>query len=124
VSRSNIVVFEFGGRSYEVVKEQKKWKDAAACARSRGGYLVHIDSASENAAVMYAILTTAKVSNNYTSVQDAFGLAHVWIGGIDIANENEWYWDGDHDSSGVYFWYGQGNSGSGNGYRINNRYHN
>ena len=47
---SNIYAFKYNSKTYEVVKENKSWVDAAACAVQKGGILTEInDSAEQNA---------------------------------------------------------------------------
>ena len=43
---SNVYSFVYGGKTYEVIRENKTWSDAAACAAERGGMLVEINDAS------------------------------------------------------------------------------
>ncbi len=120
-SQSNIYAFTFGGRTYEVVKELKTWSQAAACAVQRGGYLVQIDSASEQSAVYTGILN-AGVTSNYHPVSDGGGASYVWIGATDKLNEGAWLWDGDDNGSGTNFWNGQGQAGTGGGSAIGGSY--
>ncbi len=120
---SNIYSFTFNGKNYEIVKELKTWVDAAACAVERGGYLVEITNQNEQEAVFNAIFD-AGVSQTYTSVPNGGGIAYVWIGATDQANEGIWLWDGDNDNNGFHFWTGQGSNGSGNGYAVGGAYNN
>jgi len=37
--QQNVFAFTYNGKAYEIIKENKTWLNAAACAVSRGGYL-------------------------------------------------------------------------------------
>jgi len=119
---ANIYRFSFNGKNYEIVKEMKSWADAADCAVERGGYLVQIDNQAEQETVYDAIINGAGISVNYTSVPDGGGIAYVWIGATDAANEGTWLWDGDSDGVGINFWNGQGNAGTGGGSAVGGMY--
>lgn len=123
-STSNIYSFTYNGKSYEVVKEMKNWTAAAACAVSRGGYLVEINSQAEQDSVYDAIVNGASVTSNYTTVNDGGGIAYVWIGATDKNVEGTWLWDGNDDNSGQNFWTGEGSAGSGTGAAIGGLYNN
>lgn len=96
-NNSNIFNFSFNGKSYEVVKDKKSWSDAASCAVERGGYLVEINDSAEQLAVYNAIIS-AGVSSTYTNIANGGGIAYVWIGATDQANEGTWLWNGNNDS--------------------------
>lgn len=102
---SNIYSFSYNGANYEVVKENKTWVDAAACAVDRGGFLAEIDDQAEQDAI-YAELGSASITNSNTVAPDGGGASYVWIGGNDLGTEGEWIWDGDNDGSGNQFWQG------------------
>jgi hypothetical protein len=119
---ANIYSFTYGGKNYEVVKEAKNWTNASTCAVSRGGYLVHIDSQGEQAAVYNAITVGAAVSSTYASVSDGGNIAYVWIGATDRHTEGTWLWDGDYNNSGPNFWSGQGTAGAGGGMPVASSY--
>lgn len=121
VDESNVYSFTFGGKDYEVVKEQKTWAEAAACAVERDGYLVEINSLEEQNAV-YVAIADAGVSTNYAVVDCGGGIAYVWTGGADNNIEGTWLWDGDNDASGTNFYTGQGTAGAGDGLIIDNSY--
>ena len=123
-SQTNIYTFTYARKNYEVVKEMKNWSTAAACAFERGGYLVEINDVNEQNAVYDAIINGAGVSPTYTSVPNGGGIAYVWIGATDQANEGTWLWDGNNDGSGLHFWTGQGANGSGNGTPVGGAYNN
>jgi hypothetical protein len=106
--------FNYNGHSYYVIKDMKTWKDAAACAKTAGGYLVEINDTLENIAVFNAITQGANVSTTYTTVPDGGGSAYVWIGAHDVV-EGTWIWDGDNDSIGINFYNGEGSNGMNNG---------
>ncbi|MBI3511803.1 MAG: T9SS type A sorting domain-containing protein [Bacteroidetes bacterium] len=119
---ANIYSFSYNGKNYEVVKEVKNWTNASACAVSRGGYLVQINDAGEQAAVYTAITFGAGVNSTYASVSDGGGIAYVWIGATDRNVEGTWLWDGNYDNVGFNFWMGQGNAGAGGGYAVASSY--
>lgn len=121
---ANIYTFNHNGKRYEVVKESKSWVAAAACAVSRGGYLVEINDKEEQKAVYDAIIKGAKVPANYVSVSTGGGVAYVWIGATDKKSEGTWLWDGNNDGLGVSFWMGQGVKGQNNGRVMLNAYNN
>jgi len=120
---TNIYSFTYNGKQYEVVKEMKTWEDAANCAVERGGYLVEINDQNEQNAVYNGILS-AGVSPTYTSIANGGGIAYVWIGAADQANEGTWLWDGNNDNTGLHFWTGQGSNGTGNGSAVGSYYNN
>ena len=120
---SNIYSFTHNGKNYEIVKELKTWADAASCAVGRGGNLVEINDLNEQLAV-YNAIAAAGISNTYTSIANGGGIAYVWIGATDQANEGTWIWDGNNDNSGTHFWNGQGAAGTGGGSSVGGLYHN
>jgi len=116
--------FEFNDSEYEIVMDMKNWEAAAADAVAKNGFLVEIDSQEEQDAIYDAIINGAGIASNYTTVNDGGGIAYVWIGATDKADEGIWLWDGDNDGQGVNFWTGQGANGSGNGTPIDGAYNN
>lgn len=120
----NIYSFTWGGKNYEVVKEMQTWSNAASCAVERGGYLAEINDLEEQNAVYDAIINGAGVSPTYTSVPNGGGIAYIWIGATDQAEEGTWLWDGNNDGTGINFWFGQGANGSGNGGSVGGAYFN
>jgi hypothetical protein len=116
-SQSNIITFNYGGKSYEIVKELKTWEQASQCAVERGGYLVHLDSLPEQVAVFNA-LSTSGISATYQPVADGGGTSYIWIGATDKNSEGTWLWDGNNDNTGTNFWNGQGAAGANNGSAI------
>lgn len=117
-SVANVVVFNYDGKVYEIVKETKTWTDAAACAVERGGHLIEIDSQAEQDTVFSAI-NSASITASSTSAPDGGGASYLWIGGNDMATEGEWLWDGDNTGASVQFWQGT-SSGSSVGGLYNN----
>jgi len=117
----NILEFQFDGKKYEFVLESKSWSDAAACAVERGGYLVEINSAEEQAAIINYILNSG-VPTNYSPVIDGGGDSYVWIGATDRQSEGNWIWDGKNLGQGTLFWTGHGAAGENNGHTVNDSY--
>ena len=87
---SDIYSFNYNGHTYEVVKENKNWTDAAACAVARNGYLAEISDANENAAIFNELSNNAGITLSQTSTSNGGGAAYVWIGGNDITTEGTW----------------------------------
>lgn len=102
---ANIVSFTYSGKTYEIVKQNKNWVSAAACAVERGGYLAEIGSAQEQDSLNY-FLTLSGITNSLTVAPDGGGASYVWVGGNDLGQEGIWMWDGNNDSSGTQFWQG------------------
>ncbi|MCF8372847.1 MAG: T9SS type A sorting domain-containing protein [Bacteroidales bacterium] len=119
---ANIFTFMYDGRTYELVKETRTWEGAAACAKDRGGYLVEINSQTEQYAMYEAIIGGAGIASNYTTVSDGGGIAYIWIGATDKYSEGTWLWDGTDANSGDNFWTGQGSAGAGGGSAIGGAY--
>ena len=111
----NIFQFEFDAKTYEVVKEELSWDDAAACSKERGGYLVEINSVVEQDAIFDKLLNEASISASY--LED-----FVWIGATDKAEEGTWIWDGNNDGEGEHFWSGQGVNGDGTGEKVGDNF--
>ena len=104
---ANIYRFDYNGHSYEVVKENKSWTAAVACAVQRGGYLAEINDAAENTAIFNALMSaSAGINTSLTSTSNGGGAAYVWIGGNDIATEGTWIWNGDNTGTSTQFWMG------------------
>ena len=102
---ANIYSFTYGDKIYEIIKENKTWADAAACAVERGGYLAQIDSQDEQNSI-YSQLNSAGIDPSNTIAPDGGGASYVWLGGNDRAEEGTWIWDGDNDGEGEQFWQG------------------
>ncbi len=116
---ANIYVFSLNSTTYEVVKENKTWKEAAACAVERNGYLADISDSAEQAAVYHAVKNLAGINPANTIAPDGGGASYVWLGGNDMATEGHWVWDGNNDGNGLPFWQGKQN-----GSPLNNAYTN
>jgi hypothetical protein len=103
---SNIYSFIYDGKSYEIVRENKTWLEAASCAAARGGYLVEINDEDENDVVFIKSKLGASINIANTTAFECGTCAFVWIGANDIAMEGIWIWDGNNDEIGVQFWMG------------------
>lgn len=110
-SPSNIYSFEYDGKLYEIIKENKSWANAAICAVERGAILTEINDASEQDAIFQELTTNAGIDVNNTIAPDGGGGSYVWIGGNDLVEEGVWIWDGDNDFIGVQFWMGDTSGG-------------
>lgn len=114
--------FKYDGKKYEIVTQKETWLGASLKAAKQGGYLVQINSKEEQDTIWSAIRNGAKIPMNYTIVQDGGGIAYIWIGANDLAQEGEWIWDGDNDGKGTKFWSGQGSNGKNDGKSIDDAY--
>lgn len=103
---SNIYSFVYNGKTYEIIKENKTWADAALCAVERGGILTEINDVAEQNAIYTELNTNASINVNNTVAPDGGGGSYVWIGGNDIAIEGNWVWDGNNDNNSTQFWLG------------------
>ncbi|MCB0282270.1 MAG: T9SS type A sorting domain-containing protein [Calditrichaeota bacterium] len=101
----NIYTFTYKGKKYEVVKENKTWADAAACADARGGILAHINSQEEMDSIFYYV-NLAGISTSQTKAPDGGNASYIWLGGNDLIEEGKWVWDGSNYGMGVQFWQG------------------
>lgn len=101
----NVFAFVYNGNSYEIVKENLNWVDAAACAVERGGFLMEVNDKPEQDSV-YARIALAGISSNSTVASDGGPAEYLWIGGTDLGAEGEWIWDGNNDGTGDQFWQG------------------
>jgi len=102
-SEINVYGFPYNGNNYEVVSENKTWAEAFACAVERGGYLIEINDANEQA-MIFPNLPFINFQN--TSAPDGGNGGYLWIGGNDFSTEGSWVWDGDNDGIGTPFWMG------------------
>ena len=102
----NIYSFNYAGHTYEVVKENKTWNDATACAVERGGYLTEINTEAEQNTIFNEISNNAGINNSETVATEGGGASYLWIGGNDLSSEGTWIWDGDNDGNGTQFWQG------------------
>ena len=87
------------GSTYELYKSLVTWSDASAFAASRGGYLVKVDSASENGELFSKLnlsLTAADLDQSRAS--DGGGASYVWLGASDVLQEGSWIWERDSSS--------------------------
>ena len=57
---SNIYSFVYNGKTYEIIKENKTWADAASWAVERGGILTEINNVSEQNAIYTELISTNK----------------------------------------------------------------
>jgi hypothetical protein len=104
IDDDQVHTFFVGQQRYEVVKSEKTWSDAAACAVLRGGYLAEIQNQNEQDSVLAGI-QAADIPNNYVQVSDGGGVAYVWIGATDRAGEGQWLWNGTNENDkGTLFW--------------------
>lgn len=103
---TNIYSFVYNGKTYEVVRENKSWIDAAACAVSRGGILTEINDLAEQNAIFNELDNNASIITNNTIAPDGGGASYIWIGGNDLQVEGNWVWNGNNDSNSVQFWMG------------------
>ena len=106
---SNIYSFNYNSKTYQVIKENKSWADAATCAVSLGGYLAEINDAAEQTEIFTQLTTNAGITNSSTVAGDGGGGSYVWIGGNDISTEGTWIWDGDNTGTFTQFWSGDEN---------------
>jgi len=119
---ANIYQFEYNEKSYQVVKEELNWADAAACANELGGYLVEINNQQEQEAILDSILNGAGVATDYVAIFNGGDIAYVWTGATDQSDEGQWIWDGNNNNEGDLFWSGQGANGDNDGAIENTAY--
>ncbi|SNR14255.1 DUF5018 domain-containing protein [Tenacibaculum jejuense] len=115
-ANTNISSFTHNGKTYEIVQEAKSWKDAAAFAVTRGGFLAEINDQQEQDAIFQA-LNNANITPNNTVAPDGGGGSYVWLGGNDIGTGGNWVWNGNNQGTGTPFW-----SGATTGNVVNNSY--
>lgn len=118
----NIYTFQIANVKYELVRENKTWVDAAACAVQRGGFLAEIKDVTEQNAIMNELANNASIVLANTVAPDGGGASYVWLGGNDRATEGNWIWDGNNDGNGPQFWMGT-SAGTG-GMPVGNLYNN
>lgn len=104
---TNVYKFNSAGHSYWIVKENKTWVDASACAKAKGGYLAEINSDSEQIILNNKINSNANITAANTVAPDGGGASYLWLGGTDRYVEGNWNWDGDNDSVGILFFQGK-----------------
>jgi len=103
---SNVYSFIYDNKSYEIIKENKNWIDAAACAVHRGGYLTEINSQAEQDAIFNELQNNAGITVSNTVAPDGGNASYVWIGANDLNTEGQWVWDGNNDGNTTLFWQG------------------
>jgi len=109
---TNVYGFTYNATYYEIVKENRTWAAAAACAVARGGYLAEINDAAEQAAIFAQANSMAGITTANTTAPDGGGAAYMWLGGNDLATEGAWNWDGDNVAPATaQFWSGTGAAG-------------
>lgn len=106
-SEVNVFRFDYNGKDYHLVKENKIWEDASDCAIQRGGKLAQIESQEEQDAIHVQMLL-ADITSQATIALDGGGDDYLWLGGTDEASANTWRWDGNNDGYGDQFWQGGG----------------
>jgi hypothetical protein len=104
VETSAVHSFTYDGKTYEIIKDNKNWVDAAACAVERGGYLAEVNSSEEQEAIFEQILAL-QIDPEDTKAPDGYS-SYVWLGGNDIVEEGKWIWNGNNDATSVQFWQG------------------
>ena len=105
------LIFEHKGHTYKLVESPASWDEATATAAEmslgeEAGYLVRIDSAAENKAIVSALsthLSPAQLANSIPN--DVSEAPFVWIGGSDEDREGRWLWSNNGDP----FWQGNFN---------------
>lgn len=112
VPSNAVYPFTVNGISYEIIKVNMKWQDAAACAVQRGGKLAEIMSKQENDSLFHYALNKAGINLSATTSFNGGGASYLWIGGNDIQNEGVWIWDGDGNLAGPQFWQGDFQNGN------------
>lgn len=115
---ANVYSFTVSNIPYEIVRENKTWADAAACAMLRGGRLAEIDSKKEQDSI-FAYLNRAGIVAANTVAPDGGGASYVWLGGSDIRSEGNWFWDGTDAGSFNQFWQGTATGTAINGHYTN-----
>jgi hypothetical protein len=78
------------------------WDQAAGCAQEAGGYLVHIDDATEQAGIegILGLSGTPLLDPGATTAgADGFNRGFIWIGATDAGEEGSWRWNGDNDDA-------------------------
>ena len=105
------LIFEHKGHTYKLIESPASWDEATATAAEmslgeEAGYLVRIDSAAENKAIVSALsthLSPAQLANSIPN--DVSEAPFVWIGGSDEEREGRWLWSNNGDP----FWQGNFN---------------
>ncbi len=105
INSANVYTFDYNGDSYEIIKENLNWADAAACAVERGGILSEINTQEEQDTLFFHV-NHASISAFNTIAPDGGGASYLWLGGNDLLTEGEWVWNGNNDTGYVQFWQG------------------
>jgi len=104
-------IFEFGGHTYKIIAEPASWADASAAAAAmqlggHPGYLARVNSASENTAILEAVMAHVTEEQLAASlVDDGSDAPFIWLGGSDNSVEGRWVWSDNGDQ----FWEGDFN---------------
>ena len=109
VDDANIYAFNFDDKTYEIVRENRTWLQAASCAVERGGYLAEVNSEIEQDILFATARFSASIIQSNTTAFECDPCSFVWLGGNDILEEGNWIWDGDNDTTGIQFWMGDVN---------------
>ncbi|MDC0230457.1 T9SS type A sorting domain-containing protein [Aureispira] len=102
---NNIYTFVYNGNSYEIIKENLDWTNAAACAVIRGGMLAEINNQDEQDSIFYHVNNAGIIASN-TIAPDGGNGSYLWIGGNDLTTEGDWVWNGDNNGTSIQFWQG------------------
>ncbi len=116
INMDNVYNFTYDNRTYQIVKENKTWADAAACAAYQGGYLARINDANEQNAIWNELQNNSGIILANTIASNGGGASYIWIGGSDAIVEGTWIWN---DGSNDQFWSGDTNGTSVNGLYTN-----
>jgi len=104
-------IFEFGGHTYKIIAEPASWADASAAAAAmqlggHPGYLARVNSASENTAILEAVMAHVTEEQLAASLaDDGSDAPFIWLGGSDNSVEGRWVWSDNGDQ----FWEGDFN---------------
>ena len=104
-------IFEFGGHTYKIIAEPASWADASAAAAAmqlggHPGYLARVNSASENTAILEAVMAHLTEEQLAASLaEDGSDAPFIWLGGSDSSVEGHWVWSDNGDQ----FWEGDFN---------------
>ena len=103
----------YDGHYYGLYTTAKSYAAATTAAQSLGGYLLHINSAAEQADVFSKVSSYLATSLANTRAPDGGNAAYIWLGASDAAVEGTWVWADDNStlSSGYSRW-GAGALGS------------
>jgi hypothetical protein len=104
-------IFEFGGHTYKIIAEPATWAGASAVAADmqvggQPGYLARVNSASENAVIVEAVMAYLSEEQLAASLaEDGSNKPFIWLGGSDKSVEGQWAWSDNGDQ----FWEGDFN---------------